>query len=214
MPRWLALTLILLVLALFWATHRHRPASALALAGNAPVLCLPPPGLEETAEPRQSPVAGRMPRFRLGPATVTPLAGFSLQARVLSREDYRLGREAAYAPTDLALGWGPMAAPGLAERLHVTQGDRWYRYGWGPEGPPLPPRLIATHSANMHLIPADDTVARALAKVDADDVVRLDGWLVRIDGDNGWRWQSSLRRDDQGDGACELVYVCSLQTLH
>lgn len=213
MPRWLVLTLVLLVLALFWATHRHPPPIAQALGNGSPIVCLPPPSLQSADEPRQSPVHGRMPRFRLGAATVTPLAGFSLQARVLSREDYRLGREAAYAPTDLALGWGPMAAPGLAERLHVSQGGRWYRYGWGPDGPPLPPRLIATHSANMHMIPANDAAARALARVDANDVVRLDGWLVRIDGDDGWHWQSSLRRDDQGDGACELVYVCSLQPV-
>ena len=45
------------------------------------------------------------------PAWATParrLAGFSVEARVLGREDYRFDREADYAPTDLALGWGRM----------------------------------------------------------------------------------------------------------
>ena len=27
---------------------------------------------------------------------------------------------------------------------------------------------------------------------------------------DGWRWRSSLTRDDSGGGACELVYVCSI----
>ena len=210
MPRWLLLALVAAVLALVWAGHRHRPTPALGADGRA-IVCASPPGFDDPDQPRQSPVAGRMPPFRLGAATVTPLAGFSLQARVLSREDYSLGREAAYSPTDLALGWGPMAAPGLADRLDVAQGGRWYRYRWGADGPPLPPAVIADHSANMHMVPADPQVARALAAVAADDIVRLDGWLIRIDRDDGWHWQSSTSRTDRGAGACELVYVCSIR---
>jgi hypothetical protein len=152
-----------------------------------------------------------MPPFRLGRANVTPLAGLSLQARVLSREDYSSGAEAEFSPTDLALGWGPMAAEGMADRLDVSQGGRWYRYHWGADGPPLPPDQIVRNSANMHLIPADAAVAAALARVRAGDTVRLEGWLVRIERDDGWRWLSSLSREDQGGGSCELVYVCSLR---
>jgi hypothetical protein len=143
---------------------------------------------------------------------VTPLAGFSLEARVLSRKDYGSGAEGEFSPTDLALGWGPMAAPGLAERLSVSQGGRWYRYSWGAEGPPLPAQAIARNSANMHMIPADAEVADAIDAVDAGDIVRFQGWLVRIDRDDGWRWRSSLSRTDTGGGACELVYVCALET--
>jgi hypothetical protein len=63
----------------------------------------------------------------------------------------------------------------------------------------------------MHLIPADAEVAREMAKVDADDRVRIDGWLVQVEAGDGWRWRSSLRRDDSGGGACELVYVCAVR---
>jgi hypothetical protein len=131
---------------------------------------------------------------------------------VLSRKDYDAGTEADYSPTDLALGWGPMAADGMAERLDVSQGGRWYKYRWGNEGPPIPKGQIVRHSANMHLIPADDSVAQALDAVRAGDIVELHGWLVRIERDDGWKWQSSLTRDDSGGGACELVYVCSLRS--
>ena len=39
-----------------------------------------------------------------------------------------------------------------------------------------------------------------------------EGYLqVKIDADDGrWHWQSSLRRDDSGNGACELVYACAI----
>jgi hypothetical protein len=195
MPRWgwLALAVVLFAAWLAW----RGPGTGGADAGYADVACTLPPAFDDAALPRQSDAPGMAP-FRLGRANVTPLAGLSLQARVLSREDYRSGDEAEFSPTDLALGWGPMAADGIAERLDITQGGRWYRYRWGADGPPLPPALIVRNSANMHFIPADASVADALARVRPGDTVRVDGWLVRIDRDDGWRWRSERRRDDQG----------------
>lgn len=64
----------------------------------------------------------------------------------------------------------------------------------------------------MHIVPADERVAATLRHPHAGQHVRLDGWLVRID-DHGWHWVSSLRRDDTGNGACELVYTCAITPL-
>jgi hypothetical protein len=208
MPRWgwLALAVVVFAAWLAWrGPGTHGPEG-----GYADFACTLPPAFADAATPRQSDVDGMAP-FRLGRANVTPLAGLSLQARVLSREDYSGGDEAEFSPTDLALGWGPMAAEGMADRLDVSQGGRWYRYRWGADGPPLPPEQIVRNSANMHLIPADAAVAAALGRVRPGDIVRVEGWLVNIDRDDGWRWRSSLSRDDQGNGSCELVYVCSLR---
>lgn len=130
---------------------------------------------------------------------------------MLSRENYSLGPESRYSPVDLALGWGPMAAPGMTDRLHVSQGGRWYRYRWGNDGPPMPVDTIVRNSANMHMVPFDAAVARQLRGIDEGDVVRINGWLLNIEGDGGWRWQSSLSREDSGPGACELVLVCSIE---
>jgi hypothetical protein len=104
-----------------------------------------------------------------------------------------------------------MGEPGMAERLQVTQGGRWYHYSWGNEGPPLAPDQIVLDSANMHMVPADAAAAAALARVRAGEKLRIDGWLLRIEGDDGFRWESSLSRDDMGAGACELVLVCTVQ---
>jgi hypothetical protein len=49
-----------------------------------------------------------------------------------------------------------------------------------------------------------------LKRIRVGDVVSLEGMLVEADKANGWRWRSSLARDDTGNGACELVYVQSL----
>lgn len=212
MPRWLWALLFALFATLWLASHHGFAPAAATLGGSGGFVACPlPPSLAEVNVPMQTSVHGKMAPFRLGQATISPLAGFSLQARVLRRENYSLDREARYSPTDLALGWGPMAKPGLAEKLDVSQGNRWYRYRWGSEGPPMAPELIARHSANMHMVPADRQVTSALARISEGDTVRIDGWLVRIDGDDGGHWQSSLSRDDQGPGACELIYLCSIQ---
>ena len=210
MKRWPWL-LFLSLLTLIWWLSRNGSTGALADTPGGAVPCPLPPTFTDSARPLQSPVPAGLSAFTFGGARVSPLAGFSLQARVLSREDYSLGPESRFSPTDLALGWGPMSQPGLAERLQVSQGGRWYRYRWGAGGPPLPPKLIAVNSANMHMVPADAAVARQLDAVRAGDEIQLQGWLIRIDDPSGWHWVSSMTRGDQGDGACELVLVCAIE---
>jgi hypothetical protein len=184
------------------------PAPPLPVAG-ASVLCPPPPRVLAGDPPLQSGVPATLSPFRLAAAELRPLAGFSIDARVLSREDYGFGREAALSPTDLALGWGRMRDDAVLSRLDISQSGRWYQYRWRGESP-LPVAEIVRSSANMHMIPADAAAAAALSRVRAGERVRIDGWLVEAVAPDGWRWRSSLSRDDSGGGACEVVYVCSL----
>jgi hypothetical protein len=155
--------------------------------------------------------SGQSP-FRLEPATLTPLAGFRIEARVLGRRDYARGRESDLSPTDLALGWGRMREQAVLDALEISQSGRWYHYRWR-DRPPIPVEEIVRSSANMHLIPADASAARELAQVREGDRVRVEGWLVEAVAPDGWTWRSSLTREDSGDGACELVYVCSMRRL-
>jgi hypothetical protein len=137
---------------------------------------------------------------------IEPLADFAITARVLSRENYRFDRAAVLSPVDLALGWGPMSNDEVLRRLTISQGGRWYYYRWSGE-PPLPVNEIVRHSANMHLIPADADVETALSRVRPGHVVELRGKLVEARGSDGFRWRSSLTREDSGNGACEIVFV-------
>jgi hypothetical protein len=211
MPRWIAILISVGLAALLWAAWGGPEApAAQPLSGGGPVACVLPPSALSGQAPQQSPVPSTMPPFRLGEFTVAPLAGFSAEARVLSREDYRFGPESALSPTDLALGWQRMADPTVYGRLDITQSGRWYHYRWGAEGPPLPVDEIVRSSANMHLVPADQNVARALDRVKPGQTVRLQGWLIEVRSEDGWTWRSSLTREDSGSGACELIYVCAL----
>jgi len=191
------LALILLLLAL---------AGALNAFVRRPIV--QEPGVLVPDAPLQSDPVSRA-TTRLGDFELTPLADFSLDARVLSRADYRLGTESELSPTDLALGWGRMSDSAVIAQLDISQSARFYSYRWSEE-PPIPAREIMVSSANMHLIPADPGVAAAIARVRVGELIALRGHLVEVHREDGWRWRSSLRRDDSGAGACELVLVDSI----
>lgn len=142
-------------------------------------------------------------------ATLHPLAKFSLTARVLSRDDYHFDAEADLSPTDLAFGWGRMSDSTVLRDIDISQGGRFYY--WHVKSFPIPRREIETHSANMHMIPANALVSHELKRVRVGDIVTLDGLLVEVDKPDGWHWRSSMTRTDAGDGACEVVYVRDLQ---
>lgn len=169
---------------------------------NAPVVH--GPGVLVSSMPEQQSVAART--IVHGDYALNTRARFDLQARVLSRRDYRFDRGADLVPVDLALGWGPMSDSAVLDRIEVRQSGRWYHLRWDyPE--PLPERVAMGHSGNMHLIPANDGVDIDLDEVREGDLVRLSGYLVDASGPNGFTWTTSLSRDDTGGGSCELFYV-------
>lgn len=140
--------------------------------------------------------------------TLTPRARFEIKARVLSRENYRLGREADLSPVDLALGWEAMSDTKVLEKIDISQSGR--SYFWHTESPPIPFEQIAKQSANMHMIPANAEVRARLQQVRRGQVIRISAQLVDVASSDGWQWHTSLTRDDTGAGACEVLLVQDL----
>lgn len=136
---------------------------------------------------------------------ITPLAKLSIEARVLSRKRYYFGRAAKLVPVDLALGWGPMSDESILNSIKISQSSRFYF--WFVKTFPIPKQEIITHSANMHLIPANSDIRSKIKKARKGSLVKFSGYLVKVECDDGWHWNSSLKRDDSGNGACELVWV-------
>lgn len=136
---------------------------------------------------------------------VLPLATFDITARVLSTERYWLDKEAKLAPVDLALGWGPMSDEKVLDELKISQRNRWFY--WKSKELPISQSQIMHNAANMHLIPANDEIDSKIKDTKTGNLVHFKGFLIKITGEDGWRWQSSLSRTDTGSGACELVYV-------
>ncbi len=166
-----------------------------------------PPGVLVAVAPRQ--VNVQASSFELHDYLLTKKARFEIHARVLSTESYYLNREADLSPIDLALGWGVMSDQSLLEQLKITQSNRWYR--WRYEGSiPVSDQQVIANSGNMHMIPASASVEKAIKNLREGDVIVLQGYLVDVDHDSGWKWRTSMSRTDTGGGACEIVYVESV----
>jgi len=140
-------------------------------------------------------------------------ARFGAEVRVLSHERYRAGELADISPLDLAVGWGPMSDSAVLDRLEISQSNRFYYWHFDDE-PPIPQREIVTHSSNWHLVPADDNVWSELQRVRTGDIISLEGLLIDIKNSNGQVIRTSLRRNDTGAGACEVVLVETVSFRH
>jgi len=152
-----------------------------------------------------------VPEFKMNGYDITPLKTFQIKARVLGRENYSSGRESDLSPVDLALGWGRMSDESVVSKISISQSGRFYR--WHVDEFPIPRREIETHSANMHLIPRDEVIRDSIEQIKTGDVIELSGYLVNVKADDGWQWNSSLTRNDTGDGACELIWVTGFKIV-
>lgn len=139
---------------------------------------------------------------------IRPMADFTLKARILSYKYYSSDKEAELSPVDLALGWGPMSQSKVLEKIDISQRNRWYF--WSTENFPITRNEIELNSANMHIIPGNEDISKMLENVKRGQIIELKGHLVECIQD-GWRWKSSLTRNDTGGGACEVIFVEALQ---
>ena len=171
-----------------------------------------PPGVLVPEEPSQSDLSGG-PAWKKDQYHFLARARFSMRARVLSTARYWFDGASGISPIDFAVGWGTLSDQRVIDRIGFGQTGRWWRY-W-PSGSewPIPAAEIASHGANMHMIPADQLVLKALRSVRTGDLISLRGFLVDVESERGWKWSTSLSRTDTGGGACEIVWVERLLVL-
>ena len=104
-----------------------------------------------------------------------------------------------------------MSDESVLSYFSISQSSRWYR--WYAKELPIPRAEVIRSSANMHMIPADRYVARQIKKVRRGSIVKFKGYLIEAQADDGWRWRSSLTREDSGNRACEVVFVQDFEIL-
>lgn len=184
--------LIIIVVGGFHYWHSQKP---ITYEGIGPII---------REQPLQQPTS--QPPFPFKEKyTLAPLADFSLRARVLSSKRYYFDNESELAPVDLFLGWGVMSDDAVLSELKLSQSSRWSY--WHCKTLPIPREQIEQNSANMHLIPADKGIEKAIKRAKTGSVIKLRGYLVKVTRQDGWSWQSSLSRNDTGNGACEVIFV-------
>jgi hypothetical protein len=167
------------------------------------------PGILAVADPVQREIDSTMSIER-GEFRLRPRAEFEATVRILHREDYSLGELSELAPTDFAVGWGPMSDSAVLDHIEISQANRFYF--WRTDTWPIGRKEIETHSANWHVIPENDRVGSVLGRLRAGSLVELRGRLVDVEGrDGGIR--TSLSRDDTGAGACEILLAVSARVI-
>jgi hypothetical protein len=137
---------------LVYLTHGPlRAPLAEELAAAVPDVPEFSPGLDLSRAPLQTELEGPVGELTAGGFRFTPVAGFQVDARVLSRREYRFGKEARFCPVDLALGWGEMAQEEVLASFTIRQSNRFYF--WRSDDLPISRDAVIRQSANMHLIP-------------------------------------------------------------
>ena len=188
-----------------WSTHPPLPAGGWPAAETL------------TGKPfnRQSETS-RAPfvlRARDRDLEIKPLAHYEVRGIVLSETHYWIDDSAPLSPVDLCIAWGGIAEPKIYRQLAVSQSYRWCSWTYR-ESFPYDNAFINRNMANTHLIPATPVLARAAARVRQGDWIEIEGELVEITGSlkgRNFTWHSSLSRDDEGGGACEVLYLTRLQ---
>ena len=163
-----------------------------------------PASITAPDQPKQTNFVGTK-EWKLDEFSFRALAEYSIKARVLSRNNFSVGKESEISPFDLALGWGSMSDQNIIDKIDISQSNRWYR--WKADVLPIPTREISLNSANVHIIPKDEMIEKKFDEVYKGSLIEMKGYLVDITTIEGWRWKSSLKRDDTAGGSCELFWV-------
>jgi hypothetical protein len=198
----LRLPLVLLTLASGCRDWRQHVDPSRAAGEPDQVLVADEPSIEFEAKHHH---------IRLQPRAIYKITGYAAETsrQLLDKWDFVM-------PMDVALVWGPIADPAVLSHLKFHLSERYVSYWYDATTPSSAVGKLPSHIANNHLIPADEEVARALDRIRIGDLVTLRGKLVDVgihdgDGRQVFRSRTSLTRDDVGSGACEIIWVESVE---
>jgi hypothetical protein len=138
------------------------------------------------------------------------LAEYTVEGVIKSKKKYN-DYPSRIAQYDVALAWGSLNEKEIDSHINYSQRGRWYYYSYD-RNVSVSSSYIAEHSANMHLINQDPLVLKKIENINVNDHIKLIGYLVNVNFDNG-TWGSSLTRTDTGNGACEIMYVTDVEVI-
>lgn len=156
-------------------------------------------------------------------ATLKYIAYYDITGVVASVHDYfGFGFFDTYVPRDVCLAWGDLKDSLTDPDISYRQSDRKcylsfqnfevedvskYYYG------AFRNKYSDFNMSNNHLIPATKEVRNQIISLRRGETIRLVGYLVRMHSDNPGDpvYVSSTRRDDGGNGACEVIFVTKVE---
>ncbi len=154
--------------------------------------------------------------------SITYRAYYDITGIVVSVRDYwGFGAYDTLVPRDVCLIWGDLVETYQRRDAEFSQGERNCKpkiHGMDIEDLDaarvrggLGNTMYALHEfSNNHIIPSTPEIRNQIFGLGIDDVVRLTGYLVQVEY-NGIILDSSLSREDFGNGACEVFYVTKVE---
>ena len=155
------------------------------------------------------------------PVRLEYVANYEVSGRVVAKASYisnSVANEAANK--DVAIVWGKLAtdeyldmftwkAPGNRFVYWKTKDMDWYRAHTSD-------REIISLFSNNHLIAANEELSKEINGIKKGDFIRIKGYLVNLfwnENNRDRTWYTSTVRTDDGNGACEIIYVTDIKWL-
>jgi len=151
-------------------------------------------------------------RWRSSDYVLHPVAKYEISGLVVSRNDIGGFTDIYHSAdsvdvVDVCMLWGA----NTRERVYRNSEfwsepfSCWYRPKRNVSGVPFREDELS----NTHILPRDENLARELSAIHLGDQIRLRGKLVNYNpaGASEMLRRSSLTRTDQGNGACEVMFV-------
>jgi hypothetical protein len=139
--------------------------------------------------------------------TIEPVATFSGTFHVLSVRHHYNSPVNELSPVDLCVAWGKVAEPQYLEHINFSlQAGRWCSWSWD-SSIGLEKEYINSHIANIHGIPSNDNISKALKSVKKGQKVYVEGYLVNVYQQGRCIARTSLTREDSD---CEFLYLVKI----
>jgi len=154
---------------------------------------------------------------------VMPLYDYEISGLVVGRMNYQIfsiNKFTGLFPIDLGMIWGSNLANKAHQdkRIKFKQDSRWCWVQWRGDAV-----FNLNEFSNNHLFTEEKHLIDEAKKIHRGDQITIKGKLVniaaipleddRVYGQNNLNWISSTIRNDNGAGACEMIYVEDIEVL-
>jgi hypothetical protein len=151
--------------------------------------------------------------------TIEPLYEYELRGMVVSYFDANSWLDYFHKDwgdflniKDLCVIWGENARSGVYEKMKFKTQSWACFYQWPDRV--TGSRFRGNQLSNNHLLSDDSEINQKIMKVKKGDQVYIKGFLASYSHSNGeFKRGTSTTREDQGNGACETIYVTDFQVL-
>jgi hypothetical protein len=188
-------SVLALALVAAWYRHSHQVAGAPR----------PADGVLVGAEPLwgAASIGDHASYIPLGHNESFPTGALDITGRVLALKEYPHQGLGEYTTLDLVLGWGPMSDNRVIDQLAIRQEDRHFVIEPKP-ALDLPLETAYRSSINISLSTDFAEHRQMLGAIRVGDVIRLEGWTVRIRNAAGATWEGVIGRDLHGPRSAVL----------